>query len=89
MENSENKITYLNLYSGKSYPIDGSLTQLEQTLNPDRFFRVNRQYIVERDAIQHIQVVSPTKMKIILKVVPDLDVYTSVDRMVKFKNWMR
>ena len=86
---SANKITFLNLNTKKSYPIDYSLVQLEKMLDPDQFFRINRQCIVERDSIHHIQMVSPTKMKIILSHHPELALFTSIDRMVKFKNWMR
>lgn len=86
---SFNKITFLNIEDGKSYPIDPSLSQLEKVLNPNQFFRINRQYIVARRAIQHIYMVSPTKMKVILKPKPELDLFTSIDRMGRFKNWMR
>ncbi len=86
---SSNKVTFLNTEDGKSYPIDASLSQLEKELNPNQFFRINRQYIISRTAINHIYMVSPTKMKVILKSNPDLDLFTSIDRMGKFKNWMR
>lgn len=86
---SSNKITYLAVKGGKSYPVDLSLSQLEKELNPNQFFRINRQYIISRTAIQHIFMVSPTKMKVILKSNPDLNLFTSIDRMAKFKNWMK
>ena len=86
---SSNKITFLNIENGKSYPIDASLSQLEKELTPSDFFRINRQYIVSRSAINHIYMASPTKMKVALKSNPDLELFTSIDRMKKFKNWMR
>ncbi|MEM7375302.1 MAG: LytTR family DNA-binding domain-containing protein [Bacteroidota bacterium] len=86
---SANKITFLTVEEGKSYPIDASLSQLEKELNPDQFFRINRQYIIARTAIHYINMVSPTKLKVILSADPRLDLYTSIDKMGKFKNWMR
>lgn len=43
---SEQKTTYLVLDEGTSYPIECSLSQLEEELNPNEFMRVNRKYIV-------------------------------------------
>ena len=39
--------------NGREYPIDQSLTYLEEELDPDHFFRVNRQVIVNIDAVDH------------------------------------
>jgi len=86
---SSNKITYLSNEDGKSFPVDPSLSQLEKELNPNQFFRINRQYIISRTAIQHIYMASPTKMKVVLKSYPDLNLFTSVDRMGKFKRWLK
>ena len=86
---SSNKITFLTIEDGKSYPIDSSLTQLEKELSLNQFFRINRQFIIARAAIGHIFMASPTKMKVILKSKPDLELFTSIDRMGKFKNWMK
>ncbi len=86
---SSNKITYLFTNEKKRIPIDFSLSQLEKELNPNHFFRINRQYIISRNDIHHMYMVSPTKMKVILKSNPDLLLFTSIDRMVRFKNWMK
>ena len=86
---SSNKITYLFTKTKKRFPIDPSLSQLEKELNPNWFFRINRQYIISRTDIHHINMVSPAKMKVILKSYPDLKLFTSIDRMGKFKNWMK
>jgi two-component system response regulator LytT len=86
---SSNKITYLYTKDKKRFPIDPSLLQLEKELNPNQFFRINRQYIISRTDIHHIYMVSPTKMKVVLKSNLDLKIFTSIDRMAKFKNWMK
>jgi len=86
---SANKITFLSDESNKTYPIDHSLSQLEKELDPNQFFRINRQYIISRHAVQHMYMISPTKMKVILKSAPKLDMSVSIDRMAKFKNWMK
>jgi len=86
---SSHKITFLTIDENKSYPIDASLSQLEKELNPNEFFRINRQYIISRKEIHHIYMASPTKMKVILRSKPDLSLFISIDRMGKFKRWMK
>ncbi len=41
---------------GEAYIIDKKLEEIEEELNPSIFFRANRQYIIQRDAIKNIQI---------------------------------
>lgn len=53
---SENKITYIVLKDGISYEIDKSLNSLENELDPNKFMRVNRKFIVpecEVECMEH------------------------------------
>ena len=43
---TENKTVYLRLNTGTSEVVNISMDELEQQLNPDCFFRANRQYII-------------------------------------------
>ena len=52
---SENKITFAVTKEGKEHIIDLSLDKLSEQLNPDIFFRTNRQTLVSVHAIQKIE----------------------------------
>ena len=52
---SENKVTFAVTRSGQEHIIDLSLNKLTDQLDPDRFFRANRQIIVCIDAIDHAE----------------------------------
>ena len=52
---SENKITFAVTNQNKEHIIDLSLDKLCEQLDPDRFFRTNRQTIVSVQAIQKIE----------------------------------
>ncbi|RZJ92645.1 MAG: response regulator transcription factor [Chryseobacterium sp.] len=47
----------VNIYtaSDKSYAVNYTIEQLESMLNPQQFFRANRQFIINRDFIQNIE----------------------------------
>ncbi len=51
----EHETVYLYRLSGQKYPIFKTLEQIEKVLNPKDFFRVNRQMLIRRQAIQEIE----------------------------------
>jgi len=80
--------TYLIDFQGKSYDIDYSLDQLESLLDPQFFFRVNRQYIINIKAIKDIISYSINKLKINLLNLNNDDLTVSRYRIKEFKAWL-
>lgn len=85
---SEEKATFLVTKDGPSLPLDYSLDQLADMLNPDRFFRVNRQFLVARPALQTIHTYSAGKLKLDLLPASRHEVFVSLSRMTEFKDWL-
>lgn len=85
---SENKITILTSKEGKRYPIDYSLDKLEAILPPDKFFKVNRQFIVCIDAIDKMTAYSKSRVKIELLPTCSEDIIVSTDKSPVFKKWL-
>lgn len=52
---SENKVTFAVTRKGQEHIIDLSLNKLMEQLDPERFFRANRQVLVSIDAIDHAE----------------------------------
>lgn len=82
------KTTYLYTFDKRSYPIDLSLSQLESKTDPEQFFRVNRQFLIARKAIEEIAYLSSTRLKITLKPALDIDIYVTIDKIGRFKKWL-
>lgn len=82
---SENKIVYLQT-SERAYPTDFTLDELEKVLDVQKFFRVNRQFIINSDYIQNIHT-SP-QFVIQLTAQPEEAITVSRDRVKDFKNWL-
>ena len=85
---SEEKATFLVTKEGPSLPVEYSLDQVAGMLNPDRFFRVNRQFLVARPAIQTIHAYSAGKLKLDLIPVSRHEVFVSLSRITEFKDWL-
>ncbi|MCU4176211.1 LytR/AlgR family response regulator transcription factor [Carboxylicivirga sp. N1Y90] len=85
---SESKGTYLKTLENRQYLIDYSLDALIDRLNPDIFFRINRQYIIKHTAISDITAYSQSRLKIKLYHCNDERILISRERVSLFKDWL-
>lgn len=84
---SEFKIARVTTFDGKSYSLDHSLEELMKNLDPEQFFRVNRQYIVAHKAIDDLSVWFAGKLSVNLKVPVSERIIVSKARVNEFKAW--
>lgn len=82
---SENKIVYAQT-SERAFPTDFSLEELENSLDSDKFFRVNRQFIVNLNLIKNIHT-SPN-YRVEMQSQPDEEITVSRERVKEFKDWL-
>ncbi len=85
---TESKITFVVTKEGKRYPLDYSLEKLEEMADPQVFFRINRQFIVNIDAIKEMYAYSKSRVKLELLPPCDLDTVVSTERSPYFKKWL-
>ena len=80
---------FLQCNDKKRWLMDLTMEEIEKQLNPLRFFRINRQYIVAMEAIQDIVAYSNSRLKLVLKHgLEDKDVVVSRDKVSDFKRWL-
>jgi DNA-binding LytR/AlgR family response regulator len=84
------KSVFLKTFGNKNLPTDYTLDKLEQILNPKQFFRVNRKYIVNSEAIEQMRAWSRSRIKLKLKPPADdpKDIVVSIERVHDFKAFM-
>ncbi|GAB4038417.1 LytR/AlgR family response regulator transcription factor [Spirosoma gilvum] len=84
----DEKATWLQTHKGRPISIEYSLEKLATLVDPQRFFRVNRAFLVAHDAIQGIHTYSGSKLKLDLQPTSRQDVFVSGDRITDFKVWL-
>jgi len=84
---TENKMVTIITVESETYKIDSSLEEILLQLDPSRFFRANRQYIVAHKAIKDISVWFGSKLSINLKVTVPEKIIVSKARVSEFKLW--
>jgi two-component system response regulator LytT len=78
----------LQTHSGQSYPIEYTIDQLENILNPIHFFRINRKFMVSVKAV--VEIHSYFNSRLLLKLLPkeEEQIIVSRERTTNFKRWL-
>ena len=76
---SENKIVNAVQNDGKTITTDFTLNELEEKINDQLFFRVNRQMIIHKDAVDQIEKIENGKLRIRLKASIENDVIAEIN----------
>lgn len=85
---TENKIVKAVLADGKSHVVNHTLDELEAQLNPNSFFRINRQYIINRQFIKDCSVWFEGRLAVNLTVPVAEKIFVSRQHVKDFKQWV-
>lgn len=87
---SKEVLNYLYLHTGEKYMVDYvTLEELEDVLDPRQFYRANRQFIINIDAVQTVKPVEGSKLLIRLRE-PNHKLEIDMSRLKSpdFKKWL-
>jgi two-component system, LytTR family, response regulator LytT len=85
---ADNKIVHLVARDGKRYLKNATMEKLEQILDPQIFFRVNRKIIIHIDAIEQIKPYDNNRLIIMVKGIPAAEeIIISREKVAEFKIW--
>lgn len=84
---AEGRNTYLVNEAGRRFITDYKLESLEELLQPQQFFRVNRSYIINLSAIKDVLVYSNSRLKINPNFDYNNEIIVSREKVAAFKDW--
>lgn len=85
---SEQKCTHIVLLDGTSYELDKPLSSVAEELDPHRYMRVNRQYIVPLREVEGIETGTNGNAKLILKGCEQPEISISRDKKAEVHKWL-
>ncbi|RNC87824.1 MAG: DNA-binding response regulator [Winogradskyella sp.] len=85
---AEDGVIFLYTNKGQKCPIEYTIDQLEEILDPIQFFRINRKYMVSVNAVEEIH--SYFNSRLLLKLNPNQEeqIIVSRERTTNFKKWL-
>jgi len=82
------RVVFLVTKDNKQYLIDDTLESLEEVLNPQVFFRINRTFIVHIQAIQEIEPYFNSRLVVFTTPTCKETMIVSRPKVAAFKNWL-
>jgi DNA-binding LytR/AlgR family response regulator len=84
----EERHLFIHTTDDQKFLLDSSLESLESRLDPDIFFRINRQFIVAIHAIRKMHNHTRGRVRIETDPLAKEELIVSIDRANEFKNWL-
>lgn len=85
---SSEKSTFLLTVDKHNYCIDYSLELLEPIIDPEKYFRINRKYIVSIAACTNIISWSNSRLRLKIDGISDSEIIVARERVADFKFWL-
>lgn len=85
---SQDKATFIFTNTGRSFLIDGSLELVFGMLNPKLFYKVNRKFIVQLNAINDMISYTNSRLQIKLNTYNQDEIIVSREKVKDFKKWL-
>lgn len=84
----EHEQVYLYTFDGEKFPLFKKLEYIESVCDPNRFYRINRQMLISRDAILSFEPYFNRKIILQLRVQPGEKPIVSRLKVSAFKEWL-
>lgn len=85
---TEGKINFFKTYDNRKITVDYTMEELENMMDPQEYFRINRAYLVSLKAVQKIDDYFGQRLVLQLAPVAAEQVLVSREKVSAFKNWM-
>ena len=85
---SMDKSTYVLTSENRNYDLDYTLDQIETLIDPSKFFRISRKFIINIDYINDIISYTNSRLKVKLQGETGEEMIVSREKVKDFKNWL-
>jgi DNA-binding LytR/AlgR family response regulator len=85
---SDGRLNFFKTHDNKKFVVDYTMEDLEDMLDPDKFFRISRSFYVAIEAIDKIDDYFGNRLILQLKPAVDKEALVSREKVSDFKKWM-
>lgn len=82
----EDGLMFLTRHDGRKYPLKKTMRELEESIDPYQFFKVNRSTLLSFDSIERVEAFFGQRAVVFLR--PSGKVIVSKSRLAAFMEWL-
>jgi two-component system, LytTR family, response regulator LytT len=85
---SDGRLNFFKTYDNKKFVVDYTMDELEDMLDPERYFRISRSFYIAVDSVDQIHDYFGNRLLLHLKPAVDKEAIVSREKVADFKKWM-
>ena len=85
---SDGRLNFFKTFDNRKFVVDYTMDELNDMLNPDKYFRVSRSFFISVDSVAQIHDYFGNRLMLQLKPESDKEAVVSREKVTDFKNWL-
>jgi len=85
---SDGRLNFFKTYDNKKYVVDYTMDDMEDMLDPERYFRISRSFYVSINSVDQINDYFGNRLILTLKPAVDKEALVSREKVTEFKKWL-
>jgi len=85
---TKEKANFIMTHDNRSFLVDYTLDDLEKAVDPKKFFRANRQFLIDHKSVAKVHLWFNSKLKVELKPKAGEEVVVSREKAAEFRQWL-
>jgi DNA-binding LytR/AlgR family response regulator len=85
---SDGRLNFFKTFDNKKFVVDYTMDELEDMLDPDKYFRISRSFYISVNSVDQIHDYFGNRLLLHLKPAVDKESIVSREKVTEFKKWM-
>jgi DNA-binding LytR/AlgR family response regulator len=85
---SDGRLNFFKTNDNRKFVVDYTMDELEEMLDPDKYFRISRSFFVSINSVEQIHDYFGNRLSLNLKPAVDKEALVSREKVTDFKKWM-
>ncbi|HEX6334541.1 MAG TPA: LytTR family DNA-binding domain-containing protein [Flavisolibacter sp.] len=85
---SDGRLNFFKTFDNRKFVVDYTMDELNDMLDPDRYFRISRSFFIALDSVEQIHDYFGNRLILHLKPATDKEAIVSREKVTDFKKWL-
>jgi two-component system, LytTR family, response regulator LytT len=85
---SDGRLNFFKTYDNRKFVVDYTMDELEEMLDPDKYYRISRSYFISVNSVEQIHDYFGNRLLLYLKPNAEKEAIVSREKVTEFKKWL-